>query len=171
MELVFEIIQAAANVAVIAGIIIALIQLNLSKKAAKADMERRKKEATITFTYEILMELDKLTPILKEYSTVDYNTYMKKENKELHDSILQYLKLMERICVGINADLYDFNIFQRICGHRVWKRWCDFHSLINDIRINRSFNMLYIEYEQVANRLGEIYSSAAPTKGNMENNL
>ena len=42
--LVFNIIQAITNVGLIAGVIIAAIQLGLNRKTAKMDFDRRKKE-------------------------------------------------------------------------------------------------------------------------------
>lgn len=169
MELTFEIIQAIANVFVIVGVIVALKQLILSRKIAEADLERRKKEATMSFTYEILSKLDELNPIFKKYKVLSYDMY--NNDKDLRDSITQYLKLLERVCVGINTQIYDINIFQRICGYRVWKRWCCLKPLIYEIRNKRSFNRYYIEYEIVANKLEQFYGTDIPSNGDIENKI
>jgi len=55
--------------------------------------------------------------------------------------------------VGINTGIYDFDVFQRICEYSVWKRWCDFQPIIYEMRKKKQADNLYIEYEQVANRL------------------
>lgn len=60
---VFDIIQAVTNIGLIAGVIIAAIQLVLNRKIAKMDFDRRKKEATIAFTYEVFRACCRPSPV------------------------------------------------------------------------------------------------------------
>lgn len=169
MELTFEVIQAITNIFVIFGVIIALKQLIMSRKIAAADMERRKKEATVTFTYEVLLQLDALKTSLENHGTITYKEYI--VNKELQVTIRQYLRLLERLSVGINTGIYDFDVFQRICGYRVWKRWCELQTVIYEMRKKKQSDNLYIEYEQIANRLKKYYTPKAPSNGDIENKI
>lgn len=169
MEFLFEVMQAITNIFVIFGVIITLKQLIMSRKIAAADLERRKKEATVTFTCEVLSQLDVLKTSLENYGTITYKEYI--ANKELQGVIKQYLRLLERMSVGINTGIYDFDVFQRICGYRVWKRWCDFQPIIYEMRKKKQSNNLYIEYEQIANRLKKYYTPKAPSNGDIKNKL
>lgn len=76
MEFTFEVIQAITNIFVIFGVIIALKQLIMSWKIASADLERRKKEATVTFTCEVLSQLDVLKTSLENHGTIAYKEYI-----------------------------------------------------------------------------------------------
>lgn len=53
-----EILQSASYLAVVIGIPIGIYQIFLTRKIAKADLERREKESTIVFTDEIISRVD-----------------------------------------------------------------------------------------------------------------
>jgi hypothetical protein len=40
-------------------------------------------------------------------------------NEELKQNIGRYLALMERLAVGINSDIFDIEIFDKMAGHSV----------------------------------------------------
>lgn len=175
-----EKIQMVANVIAIIGLIIAIVQLGINMRNANLDFKRRKMEATMLFTYEILSELDKLSPILKNRRPLSYKEYKeesrkivkdneeKSENKLLQESILQHLKLMERISVGLNTDIYDIDIFRRICGRRTCEQWYKFRPLVYEMRKNESRDNLYSEYEKLVVELERRKSSSKFSNGDIK---
>ena len=147
--------QMFANVVIILGGIIALLQLNsaikqlhLEQEIAKADLERRKKEATIMFTHEIIQKLDRLNVHILEifkHDTVNVEDPRYKNNERIQQDIKRYLNMMERVSVGINSKVYDFEIFNRICGGRTLRSW---NRLFNVVKEYRSKNIEYISYQE-----------------------
>lgn len=49
-----EMIQLITNIFLIIGVAVAAVQLALNRKITRMDFDRRKKEATIAFTHEVL---------------------------------------------------------------------------------------------------------------------
>ena len=110
-----DIISALISLVASVCAAVALVQ---SKKYNKCSLERQRKEATI-HAYQILQEqvLDKLVIINKKeiYNVINY----KDESKEFHEIYNEYRTLIarcEHFAVGVNNDIYDFNILVELSG-------------------------------------------------------
>ena len=137
MELLFSIVQFVTNIALIIGVIIALCQLKLSRKIAEKDFERRKKEATIDFANDIVSRTNELMVSINQVFGDD-KIYIS-DVRYLNDTQMQgyinrYLNLMERMSVGINTEVYDFDIFRRICGTRTLRAWDRLKNVVYEKR-------------------------------------
>ncbi|WP_458458102.1 DUF4760 domain-containing protein [Pseudobutyrivibrio sp.] len=120
-----EVISILTNIAILVSVIIAAGQLVLNRKIAKMDFNRRKKQATIEFSSSILNITNELSRAIKKYygtEPISYTAYMGSD-EEANKIIRDYLNLMERLSVGINSQVYDFDILQRICGYKAWEHW------------------------------------------------
>ena len=108
MSVVLDVVTIIANIAIIVSLVIAI-------KSFQADNTRKLRQSTIDFYNEINKEtmslVDKVM-VNKEIFTVEEIM----SNAALHVQIRRYLSLMERFSVGINSDMYDIQVFDRIQG-------------------------------------------------------
>ena len=144
-------LQTISTWAVIIGVPIALLQLWQGNRLANKDYLRRRKEISI----------DKITNLENSSEEISYETYC--NNPEIDESVTQYLRLMERISVGLNNDVYDFYIFRKICGRRILEYWDRFKEIVFQLRKDSGNKNLYIEYEAVAKRIREIIAKEQRT--------
>ena len=150
------------------GVIVAARQLYLNRKIAKMDFERRKKEATISFTYEILERVGKLRQMIdKEYDEEPVKIEEYQANTKMQDTIREYLNIMERIAVGINSGVYDFDIYCRICGTSTAMYWKQLSHVIEGRRKELQRPEIYIEYERLVDRVIERNKLAKEHKGDL----
>ena len=165
MTFILEMIKVIADVAVIIGVIVAIQQLKLHRRVAEMDNERRKKESTLSFANEIISQTNMIMKTVRENfgkDTVNISDERFLEDKKMQGDITEFLNLMERMSVGINTGVYDFDIFNRICGTRTLRAWDDLKNVVNykrDIHRNQS---AYTEFEEVAERIRETKRSENP---------
>ena len=76
MEFTFEVIQAITNIFVIFGLFISLMHLFMRLKFAWPVLYITKKHATVTFTCEVLSQLDVLKTSLENHGTIAYKEYI-----------------------------------------------------------------------------------------------
>lgn len=151
---IIQIISIIANIFVIISVIVAARQLYLNREIAKMDFERRKKEATISFTYEILERVRNLREIIdNEYDEEPVKIEEYQANPKMQDVIREYLDIMERIAVGINAGVYDFDIYRRICGTSTAMYWKQLSHVVENRRKELQRPNIYIEYERLVDRV------------------
>ncbi len=75
------------------------------------------------------------------------------KNPELEQVIIQYLTLMERLSVGLNTEVYDLNVYARICSGKTISTWNQLEAIINDKRKKSGNTSLYKEFEDVVEKL------------------
>lgn len=167
-----EIIQLITNIFLIVGTIVAVIQLWLNRRIAQMDLERRKKEATISFTYEVLERVRELSEMIDdEYDDEPVKIEEYQASVEMQNTIRQYLDIMERIAVGINTGVYDFDIYCRICGTSTVMYWKQLSHVIEARRKELQRPEIYIEFESLANRVMESKRLAKNHKGDLKEKL
>lgn len=152
--------------------VIAIIQLILNRKVAKLDLDRRKKEATIAFTHEILELVSDLRQLITdEYNRepIKYSEYQ--SNDEMKQVITKYLNIMERISVGINSGVYDIDIYSRICGRTTIIYWDQLSHVIEEKRKDLHRDTLFIEYEQLVTKLKEMNKPIENHKGDLKERI
>ena len=85
----------------------------------QAQLEREKKSETIKFAYEVIKETDNVFyRIRKKFGKDTINIDDQRYDDELKEEIRQYLGRMERFAVGINTEVYDIDLFARMCRHK-----------------------------------------------------
>ena len=173
-----ETTQIIANIVVVIGVIIAVIQLWQNKRIAKADHERRKKEATIVFTHEIITKSSEFNNIIvrifgDDTINITDDRYINTKDGDLPilEIIKRHLNLLERISVGLNTGVYDIDVFARICGQRIIKSWNRLQNVIVQRRKENHQESLYIEFEEVVESLKKRKAKPRNVSGNIEHSL
>ena len=70
---------------------------------------------------------------------------------------LDYLRDMEFFCLGVNQNIYSFDIMQKMSGKRLLAQYeCYMKEFISERRANHS-ETIWIEYEKTMNRLYKYY--------------
>ena len=172
-ELVSQVTTLLANMAVIVGVIIALLQLNkmrisneTQKKGIEIDHDRRKKQVTIEFfsyIYEQRMPFeDAIDKIAGKDEPITHK--MIEDNPELYNNLRRYMQLLERIAVGIHADVYDLDIFSAIANQATVNVYDRLVTYINEERSRRSNPDVYIEFEKLVDKLKALKQQDKPTK-------
>lgn len=121
-----------------------------------ADLEWRRKNETILFSNEILEKTDNLLSEIKNKfnsNTINVSDLEKDENSELRQVISKYLSLMERLSVGLNTEVYDLDVYARICRSKTIKAWRQLENIVEQRRKESSNKLLYIEFEDVVEKL------------------
>ncbi|MDR2592513.1 MAG: hypothetical protein LBC59_06880 [Chitinispirillales bacterium] len=151
-------IQMISNIIICVGVIIAIWQLLLSKNSITADHERRKKQATIEFYRSICDACDEILEQLEiqfpNDGVINYDDV--KNDPVALNAIRKYLSLMEEIAVGINTEVYDITIFDRIAGTYCTGWFRRFSEIIRIRRINNHYPNLYGDFENMIYKLKDV---------------
>ncbi len=67
--------------------------------------------------------------------------------------ITEWLDLMEDFATGVNLDVYDMEVVQRLLGSRVMGGWRNLSQWIAARRASRNQPTLFIEFEMMVRRL------------------
>jgi len=147
--------------------------LIIAEKSFLADHERRKKQATIEFTHGILELRNPLWLQIKAVfgdAVINVDDSRYKDNEELKETINQYLRLMERVAVGINTGVYDLHVYTRIIGSGTVRTYKKLLPIIEYEREAPPRNPnLYIEYENLVKDIEteQMRIRPTPTAGNI----
>ncbi len=173
--LVFEVIinlcSVASNIAIIITMIYGIMKFRQDKLNVIADLNRQTKSETITFANEILEKTDNLFFEIRSKfgnDTINVSDLQNEKNPELDKVISKYLSLMERLSVGLNTKVYDFDVYARICCSKTIRAWTQLENIIFEKRKNSGNDLLYIEFETVVNDLRRWKAGAPETRGNYE---
>jgi len=183
LDVLESITVIASSIAVVVGIVIAILQLrkmqvsnDLQQRDFLADHERRKKQATIEFSFQVLEERSKaakvINAVFKDDAVVNVNApdYIN-DIDDVKSAITRYLNLMERISVGINTGIYDLTTFTRITGNAT----VDFYKRIEPIIVERrklsQRKSLYCDFEKLVNDISEEFKKDAPIIPNDSANI
>ncbi len=159
LDMLIGISTIITNLFLSIGVVIAVFQLVQMKKgnflqfnSTKADHERRRKQSTIEFYNEIYPYLrDCKTEIANAfgegYVTPDDKRYQ--ENLSLQKAILEYLTIIERFAVGVNAGIYDVNIFARTSGKVVSDTYKRLSPVIENMRKVQNYPQLFNDFEKM----------------------
>lgn len=65
-----------------------------------------------------------------------------------------YLREMERFCVGVNSNVYDFHIIRKMSGHLLIKQYDSYLlEFLTDLRSQSDEDWKYCQYEEFINKL------------------
>lgn len=154
-----DICSILSNIAIVITMIYSIIKLRQDKRSVIADIEWRRKNETILFSHEILEKTDNLISEINnkfpDNETINVSDLKKSENSELSHVIFKYLTLMERLSVGLNTGVYDLDVYARICRSKTINAWDRLKNIAYDKRKSSGNSNLYIEFENMVNRLVE----------------
>ena len=170
LEVIVDILSIVSNIAIVITMIYAIKKFKQDKLNVIEDLEWRRKNETIVFSCEILKETDYLLSEIKrkvENETVNISDIQR--DPMLEKVIIQYLTLMERLSVGLNTEVYDINVYARICRGKTIRAWKQLENIVYDKRKTLEKPSLYEEFELVVEKLKNWIPRPAPiTKGNYE---
>lgn len=153
--MVSVIVGIIADFFVIIGGLIAIIQLWLYRIDKKNEMKRHKRESTIMYLGEVMPRLSQMdTEIIGVFSTGEsIETSDERLTNEMKSSIRDFLKVMERLSVGLNMEVFDIEVVRRLIGTGIITTWNRLEKIIQKKRIDLNNPKLYIEFEQVVKKL------------------
>ncbi|MDR2513682.1 MAG: DUF4760 domain-containing protein [Christensenellaceae bacterium] len=156
------------NFAVVVGAVIAAVGVWVAVRTMKADHERRKKQSTIEFYQEITsltMPLrEDINAIFGQNAAVNPADAQLQKDVELQKAIARYLSTMERLAVGINAGVYDRDLYMR-CAGRTTIDWFERLTwLIKSKRSEGNRPWLYTDFESLVDEMREKYRQGAGKK-------
>ena len=153
MENVIVYTSFCANVFIIVGGIIAIVQLFEHRKDEKEELDRRRKERTILYIETILPvvsnTVSSITTVIGDKSLVDES----KLKPKIRNALKSFLRSMERLSVGINTGIYDIEVVNRIIGTGILKTWYRYSVIVQHKRESQDNPRLYVEYEELAQRI------------------
>lgn len=169
-ETIINVCSLAANIAIVITMIYGIKKLKQDKQSVVADLDWRRKNETILFSNEILEKTDNLlAEINKRFNgeTINVSDFQNVENTELEQIILKYLTLMERLSVGLNTEVYDLDVYARICRRKTIMAWKQLENIAYDRRKTLNNDKLYKEFEDMVGKLNDwILKPPAETRGN-----
>lgn len=138
------------------GILLGIMgQLFVLYRTYRADHERRKNEATFNFINAVTDRYKGALNHFEEKHGRDQIVAREDFDKEDIATTRSYLSEIERICTGVNFDVFDFDILQRMMGSHLIKKRYQFGEFISHAQDNNEF--LYIELTSVVDRLHDHY--------------
>ena len=178
MDVLESITIIASNIAVVVGIIIAILQLRkmqISNDLQQRDFllthEERKKQSTIEFSDQVLekraIAAEVINDVFRDNAVVNISAtdYINNKN-DVQGAITRYLNLMERISVGINIGIYDLDVFMRITGRATIGFYKRIEPVILEERKTTQRKSLYCDFENLFNNMSEIYLKETPLISN-----
>lgn len=164
-----EIIEIAANIFTCVGILIALCEFYFFHKSIYADYERSKKQATIDLYMEHYNDIIQLNhEIYLRYQRKKVPVEEIKNDDEFKQILKQYLNWMEWISTGINTDIYDMNVFDRLYGRAMVRLYEQLEDYIQYRRIELKEWEVYRDYELLVVKLKQIHMEMRESEVNKE---
>ena len=127
-------------------------QLYLIYKTYKADHERRQKQGTIEFVNNIRYFSWPLEVELRQDHKSD-TINISELNNEKEITIGRFLSVVEQLSVGVNSDVYNLDIVDRMIGSHLMSMYERLLPFIRHSRKERDSNTLYTEYETLYNKI------------------
>jgi hypothetical protein len=138
----------------------------------RANNQRSKKELTIQYTDAHDAHVEELLAIIYEKSingSIDLKAVTSDE--KLRWTVEKYLFAMERLSVGINTNVLDIYIFDRIMGQKTIEHFDSLHSYIRHIRKEDDYPAKYTEFENLIEELRDIRKRRFPQSDNKKGSV
>jgi hypothetical protein len=153
-----EIIKMVASIATFISVVLIFF-------TARANNQRKRKEMTIQYTdaHNAYTE-DKLVILdaKKINGAIDLNAV--KKHKKLRWTVEEYLFAMERLSVGINTNVLDIHVFDRIMGQKTIEHFDALQSYIKYIQ-KEDYVAKYSEFEDLVDKLRNIRKERSQKNG------
>ena len=147
--------------------VLSLFSLYVSWCFGRKDLERRKKQGTIEYFEEITFKYfntqalfnAKMSKCELDFSDLEKNPDLLKDAKAV-------LSAFERLSVGVNTGVYDFDILNRMAGSYLVYMFNRFSPYIEQIRTDASRQKSYTEFELLVQKIKN-ENSPVSTRGNI----
>lgn len=140
------------------------ISVVLLWRTTKANNERKKKEITIQYSNAHNRSTKDLLSVIYANSLngkLDITKVLGKENTELLRDVEDYLFSMERLAVGVNSNVFDIYLFDRIMGQKTIEHFDMLMPYIKYIR-REDYVHKYDEFELMVERLRNVRKKRFP---------
>ena len=151
--------------------IAAFVSLILVWLTTKANNGRKRKELTILYTDSHEMNTEELLKTIHGvYKNGSIDIEKVKNNAQILGIVEKYLFCMERLSVGINTNILDINIFDRVMGKKTLEHFDALKPYIIYIR-KEDYERKYEEFEILCEKIRKIrkkrFQVKQPTNGNI----
>lgn len=162
-----EIIQLVASCFTGVGIIVALCEFHFMKKATISEHERIQKQATIDYYNSVCDKIYEANHKIYEKFKRDKFYYSQVENDEdITSTIKSYLNILETFATGINTNIYNIYLFDRLYGDTCIRVYNQLEDYIQHRRAKVNEPIMYLELEKMVGHLKEIQNTRV---GNLDN--
>lgn len=160
---VLKYLEAITNIFTCIGIFIAIWQLYLSRKATFAEHERIKKQATIELHREMYAQIYEMNhQIYLRYGREEIAYEEIKKDEEFMQMVKTYLNTLEWMSAGVNMEVYDIDVFDRLYGMAMVRVAGQLENYIAQRREDTGEREMYTDYELLVKRLKKIQSKRKP---------
>jgi hypothetical protein len=128
-------------------------QVDQASTATNRDHERRRKQATIDFyasTLQKRAELRTTLPYDRDSAGILVLIEQASVDDKLGKMITEYLNLFELLAAGVNTDVFDFSVVERVAGGRIMAIARNYSPWIEWRRKLLENPRLYLELELLA---------------------
>ena len=151
-----EYLPLVESLFVILGVIFIAFQLRQQARASIADHDRQRKQSTIEFYNALSSDSQEF---LDDISGKPLDLAFVNANPKLRKSVVRYLARLERLSIGIAADVYDFEILCLMSGRFLIKKHLQMKQYIHESRVAKNAPMLFMEFEILVSKI-EKYRAA-----------
>lgn len=138
------------------ALIISILSFVISLYYNWKDHDRRRKQATIEYFDNLTLQLyEKEAMFNEKYNELEVDIAMLDTNAEMHKVAIEVLSAFERLCVGINTGIFDFDILDRMAGSYLINIYTRFSPYIEKKHGDASQASAYVEFENVVNKIKE----------------
>jgi len=148
------------SLAVIVGVILVVIQINLQVYRTRKDRDRKKRQTTFEFYFSYLKDEDAFLGVIsnilkpsKKCKVTFKVVTSKKAPPEWEKTIEQYLTRLELLALGVASDTYDFETLRLMCGDFLIEMYDSLEDYIIGIREKEKSDTFYAEFEFLVKRL------------------
>lgn len=136
------------------ALLIAILSLFVSLYYNRKDHERRRKQATIEYFEDMTSKLYNIQAKFNiKFNQLNIEISMLDTDPELLKDATEVLAAFERLSVGVNAKIFDFDILDRMAGSYLVVIYSRFSPYIDKVRRDASRINSYKEFESVVNHI------------------
>ncbi len=137
----------------IALLVLVCVQIYQTNKTFKADHERQRKQATFEFINAVSDRFRSALNIFDDKHGIGRVVDIQDYDDEDKFTVKSYLNEIERICAGVNAGVFDYEILKKMMRGNLIKNNERFRQYITNSRSLPNSQRLFIEFDNVVNRL------------------
>ncbi len=136
------------------ALLISVLSLFVSLYYNRKDHERRRKQATIEYFEEMTSKLYNVQAKFNlKLTQLDIDIDMLDTDLELLKDATEVLAAFERLCVGVNTNIFDIDILDRMAGSYLIIMYTRFSPYIEKVRRDSSRINSYKEFECVVDKI------------------
>jgi hypothetical protein len=148
------------------GLVFVIYRIWLLHNSILADHERRKKQSTIEYMNQIR---DIYRPVDRKLSEKYGAKALNPEDIDEADmaDVREFLSVLEHLAVGVNSQVYDIDLVNRMSGTFLLATIDKVKPYINHARIKRNSETLYEEFEKMCREIA-VKRTKVKTEGDIK---